>query len=53
MNYFIRELVEDKVITLKHVSIENQLANIFTKALDAVQFQKLKGKLGICVYEDI
>ena len=34
-NHFIRELVEDKVITLEHVSTENQLVDIFTKALDA------------------
>lgn len=29
--HFIRELVEDKVITLAHVSTKNQLADIFTK----------------------
>ncbi|CAM8902256.1 unnamed protein product [Rhodiola kirilowii] len=34
--HFIRELVEKKVITLKHVSTEKQLAYIFTKPLDNV-----------------
>lgn len=50
---FIRELVEGKVITLEHVSTENQLAYIFTKALDASQFEKLRGKLGISVNEHL
>ena len=50
-HHFIRELVEDKVITLEHVSIENQLVDIFTKALDAVQFENLRGRLGVCIHE--
>ncbi|CAM8917209.1 unnamed protein product [Rhodiola kirilowii] len=33
-HHFIRELVEKKVITLKNVSTEKQLADIFTKPLD-------------------
>lgn len=52
-HHFIRELVEDKAITLEHVSTENQLADIFTKALDASQFEKLRGKLEICVNENL
>lgn len=44
MHHFIRDLVEEKSITLEHVNIENQLADIFTKALDVVQFEKLRGK---------
>lgn len=39
---FIREFVEDKVITLDHVSLEKQLVDIFTKALDATQCEKNK-----------
>jgi hypothetical protein len=36
--------VEDKIVTLEHiVATEKQLADIFTKALDANQFEKLKG----------
>ncbi|KAI5425952.1 hypothetical protein KIW84_031685 [Lathyrus oleraceus] len=46
-HHFIRDLVEDKVITLEHVATELQLADIFTKALDATQFENLRGKLGI------
>ena len=52
-HHFIRELVEDKVITLEHVSTENQLADIFTKALDAVQFENLRGRLGVCIHEEL
>jgi len=46
-HHFIRDLVEEKVVTLEHVDIEEQMADIFTKALDAKQFEKLRGKLGI------
>ena len=52
-HHFIRDLVEDKVIILEHVSTENQLADIFTKALDAVQFGNLRGRLGVCIHEDL
>ena len=52
-HHFIRELVEDKVITLEHVSTENQLADIFTKALDASQFENLRRRLGISIYEEL
>src|SRR4030066_2116457 len=36
-HHFIRDLVEDKVVSLEHVATEKQIADIFTKALDAVQ----------------
>lgn len=32
-------------MTLEHVDTEKKLADIFTKALDAVQFEKLRGEL--------
>ena len=51
-HHFIRDLVEDKVMTLKHIATENQLADIFTKALDARKFETLRGKLGICLLDD-
>lgn len=50
-HHFIKDLVEERVVTLEHVATENQLADIFTKALDVNQFEKLRGKLGICVFE--
>ena len=52
-HHFIRDLVEEKVIKLEHVATELQLADIFTKALDASQFENLRGKLGICQYEEL
>ena len=52
-NYFIRDLVEEKTIKLEHVAIKLQLADIFTKALDANQFENLRGKLGICQHEEM
>ena len=44
---------DDTVITLEHVDTEEQITDIFTKALDANQFEKLRGKLGICLLEDL
>ena len=52
-HHYIRDLVDDKVITLEHVDTEEQIADIFTKALDANQFEKLRGKLGICLLEEL
>ncbi|CAM8996320.1 unnamed protein product [Rhodiola kirilowii] len=48
-HHFIRELVEQKVVTLKHVTTDKQLADIFTKPLDAAQFETLRSSLGLCV----
>jgi hypothetical protein len=44
--------VENKVVTLEHVATENQLADIFTKALNANKFETLRGKLGTCLLDD-
>ena len=51
-HHFIRDLVEDKIVTLEHVTTEEQLADIFTKALDIKQFEKLQSKLGVCIHEE-
>jgi hypothetical protein len=48
-HHFIRDLVEENIVTLKHVATEEQIADIFTKALDAKQFEKLRGKLGFLI----
>jgi hypothetical protein len=47
-HHFIRELVEDGIINLEHVSSEKQLADIFTKGLDVNQFEYLRNSLGLC-----
>ena len=46
-HHFIRDLVEEKIISLHHIHIENQLADIFTKPLDATHFESLSKSLGI------
>ncbi|XP_045799072.1 uncharacterized protein LOC123893185 [Trifolium pratense] len=50
---FIRDLVEENIVKLEHVATEEQVADIFTKALDATQFERLRGKLGICLHEEL
>jgi hypothetical protein len=45
--------VENKVVTLEYVGTKEQVADIFTKALDAVQFEKVRGKLRIYLFEDL
>ncbi|CAM8944411.1 unnamed protein product [Rhodiola kirilowii] len=50
-HHFIRELVEQKVVTLKHVTTDKQLADIFTKPLDAVEFETLSSSLAVCCQE--
>ena len=48
-HHFIRELVENKAVVIEHVATENQLADIFTKALDSSRFNSLRKYLGICI----
>ncbi|KAL0558731.1 hypothetical protein IC582_003313 [Cucumis melo] len=47
-HHFIRELVEDKVIKFDNIHSNLQLANIFTKPLDASSFEYLHVGLGVC-----
>ena len=49
--HFIRELVEEKVISLEHIPTENQLADLFTKPLDTLRFEFLRKSLGVCSLE--
>ncbi|CAM8887237.1 unnamed protein product [Rhodiola kirilowii] len=51
-HHFIRELVEQKVVTPTHVTTDKQLADIFTKPLDAAQFETLRSSLGLCVVKN-
>ena len=48
-HHFIRELVENDVVILEHVETSKQIADIFTKALDAVRFSSLRKSLGVCI----
>ncbi len=45
--HFIRKKVLAKEIDLIHVSIENQVANIFTKALGTNKLKKFQKMLGV------
>jgi hypothetical protein len=45
--HFIKEKVLTREINLIHVSIENQIANIFTKALSADKLRRFKKMIGV------
>jgi hypothetical protein len=45
--HFIREKVLAKEIDLIHVSIEDQVADIFTKALGVKKLKKFRKMLGV------
>ncbi|KAL0540911.1 hypothetical protein IC582_020936 [Cucumis melo] len=47
-HHFIMDLIENKVITLEHIRSNSQLADIFTKPLDATTFEHLRTCLGVC-----
>ena len=47
-HHFIRELVEDKILTLEFVPSEKQLADILTKALDFQKHVTLRQSIGLC-----
>ena len=47
-HHFIKKLIEGKVITFDYFCSNLQLADIFTKPLDAISFEYLKAGLGVC-----
>ncbi|XP_057459238.1 secreted RxLR effector protein 161-like [Actinidia eriantha] len=51
IRYFIRELVEEKVISLEHITTENQHVDLFMKPLDTLRFEFLQKSLGVCSLE--
>jgi len=46
--HFIREEVERGTITLEYCSTSDMVADLLTKALPKVQFQKLRALMGVC-----
>ncbi|KAK6137870.1 hypothetical protein DH2020_028378 [Rehmannia glutinosa] len=49
-HHFIRDLVENKIVIIDCITIENQIADIFTKTLDFQRFNYLKLPLGVCSF---
>ncbi|CAL9028710.1 unnamed protein product [Prunus brigantina] len=47
-HHFIRDLVEDKILSLEFVPSEKQLADILTKALDFQKHGTLRQSIGLC-----
>lgn len=47
-HHFIRDLVEEKVISLEFVPTKSQLADLFTKPLDSLRFESLRKSIGVC-----
>ena len=47
-HHYIQNLIEDKIIDLRYVSTKNQLADIFTKGLDASRNESLQSSLRMC-----
>ena len=50
--HYLRELVQDKEVKLEYVNTEEQIADIFTKALPKDAFMYLRGKLGVIPLSD-
>jgi hypothetical protein len=47
-HHFLRDHVEKRDIEMRYIETESQLADIFTKPLDATRFASLQGELGVC-----
>jgi hypothetical protein len=47
-HHFLRDYVEKEDIEMRYIDIERQLADIFTKPLDASQFADLRRGGGVC-----
>jgi hypothetical protein len=47
-HYFLRDHVEKRDIEMRYIDTERQLAEIFTKPLDASHFAALRGEISVC-----
>jgi hypothetical protein len=45
--YFVKEAVDDKILNLDKVSTHDQIADIFTKGLDRLTFEKHRTSMGV------
>ncbi|KAL6348100.1 hypothetical protein AAG906_039255 [Vitis piasezkii] len=46
-HHFIRNLVEDKIVSLEYVPIKGQIVEIITKALDVPRFESLRRSISL------
>jgi hypothetical protein len=47
-HHFLRDHVEKGDTEKRYINTERQLADIFTKPLDASRFAALQGEIGVC-----
>jgi hypothetical protein len=52
-HHFLRDYVEKGDIEIRYIDILRELANIFTKSLDASHFAELRGEIGVCHSSDL
>ncbi|PNY05352.1 hypothetical protein L195_g001799 [Trifolium pratense] len=50
--YFLRDLVKDGTLELKHCSTSDQIADAMTKPLKLESFTKFREMLGVCKLSD-
>ena len=48
-HHFIRDLIDEKVVSLEYVPTELQFVDVLTKPLDSLWFEYLRKSLGICL----
>ena len=47
-HHFIRDMVEENLVIIKHIGSSDQVADIMTKCLSPEKFRACRGKLGLC-----
>ena len=47
-HYFIRDLVESKIVLMEHVKIEHKLSNFFMNSQNGLRFEFLRKANGVC-----
>jgi hypothetical protein len=47
-HHFLRDHVENRDIKMRYIDTERQLADIFTKSLDASRFAALREEIDVC-----
>ena len=45
--HFVREKVDARELVIRHIRAEDQIADVFTKALSSLRFDHLRSKLHV------